>query len=134
MKKIDKLTIVDDDEAFVFLTREIVEETDMVNNISVFGNGLDAFNFIQSNKNNREELPEIILLDLNMPVMDGWQFLERYVKISPELAKPISVYICTSSISPNDVAKAREISAVSDYIVKPVTTDNLKSMITGLVN
>jgi CheY-like chemotaxis protein len=134
MKKIDKLAIVDDDEAFVFLTREIVEETDMVNNISVFGNGLDALNFIQQNKNNSNELPEIILLDLNMPVMDGWQFLERYCTMTSELAKPIAVYICTSSISPDDVAKAREISAVSDYIVKPVTTDNLKLMISGLKN
>lgn len=134
MNKIEKLAIVDDDDAFVFLTREIIEESDMVNAISVFGNGRDALCYIEQNKSNSTELPEIILLDLSMPVMDGWQFLERYSRLTTEIIKPISVYICTSSISPDDVAKAREYSTVSDYIVKPVTTDNLIAMIKDLNN
>lgn len=132
MKAINKLAIVDDDEAFVFLTKEIVSDTNMVKTINVFRNGQEALNFIETHKSNKEELPEIMLLDLSMPVMDGWEFLEEYARVIPSLAKQILIYICTSSISPDDVYRAKTVSSVSDFIVKPVTQDKLVSMIQNL--
>lgn len=132
MKTIDKLAIIDDDEAFVFLTKEIAADTNLVNDIKVFGNGKQALSFLESHKNNEQELPELILLDLSMPVMDGWQFLDAYSYLQPSMAKPITIYICTSSISPDDVSRARAMSTVSDFVVKPVTHDNLSAMIRGL--
>lgn len=132
MKRVHNLAIVDDDDAFVFLTKEMVAETNMVDNISVFKNGKVALDFIEMNRGNEEELPEIILLDLSMPVMDGWQFLEKYSQLDPALAKKISIYICTSSISPDDVNRAKAQSNVSNFMVKPVTPENLISMIRQL--
>lgn len=55
--------------------------------VKVFGNGLDAINFLKQNYGNPELLPEIIFLDLSMPVMDGWQFLEEYIKLNPQIGK-----------------------------------------------
>ena len=123
MTTLKTLTIVDDDDIFVFLTTKIIEQTNLVDLIKVFGNGLDAINFLKENKNNVDALPDIILLDLSMPIMNGWQFLEEYNKLNPTIGKKITIYICSSSISPDDITRAKTISEVSDYIIKPITKD-----------
>lgn len=129
MTTLKTLTIVDDDDIFVFLTTKIIEQTNLVDLIKVFGNGLDAINFLKENKNNVDALPDIILLDLNMPIMNGWQFLEEYNKLNPTIGKKITIYICSSSISPDDITRAKTISEVSDYIIKPITKDKLIDLI-----
>lgn len=132
MTTLKNLTIVDDDDIFVFLTTKIIEQTNLVDLIKVFGNGLDAINFLKENKNNVDALPDIILLDLNMPIMNGWQFLEKYNKLNPTIGKKITIYICSSSISPDDITRAKTISEVSDYIIKPITKDKLIDLIKKL--
>lgn len=132
MTAIKQLTLVDDDEIFVFLTTKMIEKTKLVDLIKVFENGLDALNFLKENSNNIDELPDIILLDLSMPIMDGWQFLEEYVKINPLIGKTITIYICSSSISPDDIRRAKAINEVSDFIIKPMTNDKLVEMIKNL--
>ena len=129
MTTLKTLTLVDDDDIFVFLTTKIIEQTNLVDLIKVFGNGLDAINFLKENKNNVDALPDIILLDLNMPIMNGWQFLEEYNKLNPTIGKKITIYICSSSISPDDITRAKTISEVSDYIIKPITEDKLIDLI-----
>lgn len=132
MDGIKNLTIVDDDDIFVYLTKKTIRETGLVERIEVFDNGLDALNFLNENKDNAPVLPEIILLDLSMSIMDGWQFLEEFTKLNQKIKKDITVYICSSSISPDDVARARSIKEVSDYIIKPITKDMLIEMIEKL--
>lgn len=132
MTTLKNLTIVDDDDIFVFLTTKIIEQTNLVDLIKVFGNGLDAINFLKENKNNVDALPDIILLDLSMPIMNGWQFLEKYNKLNPTIGKKITIYICSSSISPDEITRAKTISEVSDYIIKPITKDKLIDLIKKL--
>ena len=121
MKKVDKLFIVDDDDVFQFLTQQVIEETKLVNEVKVFSNGLDAIEFLKSVQDTPEKLPEVILLDLTMPVMDGWGFLEEYTTLKPRLGKKVIIYVVSSSINPKDVERAKSISEVTDYVVKPVT-------------
>lgn len=132
MNKINQLTLVDDDELFVYLTIKSIKQTNLVDDIQVFGNGLDALNFLKENMGNTEALPEVMLLDLSMPIMNGWQFLEEYTKLNPILGKKITIYICSSSISPDDIARSKTINAVSDYIIKPLTKDKLIAMVKQL--
>lgn len=132
MNRIKNLTLVDDDDIFVFLTKKTIEQTNLVDLIKVFGNGLDALNFLKENKNNVSTLPEIIVLDISMPIMNGWQFLEEYTKLNPTIGKKITIYICSSSISPDDINRAKTISEVSDYIIKPITKDKLIDLIKTL--
>lgn len=134
MKAKKSLTLVDDDEVFVFLTRKTIEQSNLVELIKIFSNGLDALNFLQENKDNPEALPEIILLDLSMPIMNGWQFLDEFTKLNPKIGKEITIYICTSSISPDDIRRANSINEVSDYIIKPVTTDKLMNILKNLID
>ncbi len=123
MNPIKNLFLVDDDELYVFLTKKIIATTKLVEQVNVFGNGKIAVDFIKENVANPDLLPNIILLDINMPVLDGWGFLEDYTLLMPELSKKIALYIVTSSISPQDVEKAKGIVAVTDFIMKPFTKE-----------
>lgn len=125
MNKIKTLALVDDDAVFVYLTKIAIEETNLVDLIKVFENGLEAITFLEENKDNLAVLPEVILLDLSMPIMNGWQFLEEFVMLNPSIGKKITIYVCSSSISPDDVNKAKSISEVTDFIVKPITKEKL---------
>lgn len=132
MTTIKQLTLVDDDDVFVFLTTKMLEQSKLVELIKIFDNGYDALVFLKENMDNVEVLPDVILLDLSMPIMDGWQFLEEYVKIHPVIGKKITIYICSSSISPDDINRAKAINEVSDFIIKPMTKDKLIEMIKNL--
>ena len=132
MEHIKAVTLIDDDEVFVFLTTKVIKQTKLIDTITVFSNGLDALNFIKENKENTEILPRIIFLDLSMPIMNGWQFLAEYAMLNLDICKKIAIYVCSSSISPDDVSRAKTISEVSDYIIKPITKDKFIEIIRNL--
>ena len=124
--------IVDDDDIFVFLTKKAIDKTVYFNEIIVFNNGLDSIEYIKENIHNPDLLPEVILLDLSMPIMDGWQFLDEYAGFKSQIEKVIVIYVVTSSISPEDIKKAKSIEEVSDFIVKPITHEKLAEVIKEL--
>ncbi|MCC5937076.1 MAG: response regulator [Lunatimonas sp.] len=132
MERIKNLTLVDDDDVFVYLTKKTIKQTNLVDLVKVFGNGLDAINFLKENKGNAEVLPEVMFLDLSMPIMDGWQFLDEFQKLYHLLPKKITIYICSSSISPEDIALAKSISQVSEFIIKPIHKEKLIDIIKNL--
>ena len=132
MESIDTLCIVDDDSVFQFITQKVVEKTNLVRKIKVFSNGLEAIEFLKSVRENPEELPDVILLDLAMPILNGWDFLEEYVELRPSLGKQIVLFIVSSSIDPADIERARSISEVTDFIIKPVTREKFIALVEGL--
>jgi CheY-like chemotaxis protein len=129
MKKFDTIYVVDDDETYQFIVKRIVVENCAVNTIRGFLNGRDAIEELQMAVKDSKMIPELILLDLTMPVMDGWQFLEKYILLQPRIGKKITIYITSSSVNPKDVERARDIEQVSDYIVKPITREKFTDMI-----
>lgn len=132
MKKIKRLYIIDDDSLFKFLTKRGIQETQLVDNIEVFSNGLEAINFLNNAKKTPEELPDIILLDIDMPVMDGWGFLEEYGKLFPELNRNIITYIVSSSNDPADIKRSKGFVLVKDFIIKPITKQKFIDMLMAL--
>ncbi|MFA7379521.1 MAG: response regulator [Bacteroidia bacterium] len=132
MKKIKTLCLVDDDDIFQLITQRVIQQTNLVDSIKIFSNGLDAMIFLKSVAQNAAQLPEIILLDLNMPVMDGWEFLEEFTLLKPRLDKTITIYVVSSSIAPSDIERAEAINEVTDYIIKPITTEKLLDMLKSL--
>lgn len=131
MNSFSSICIVDDDDIYQFVVTKILESLGSENIIS-FSDGEEALNFMLENLKNESELPDIILLDINMPIMDGFQFMEEYVKILPQISKSITIYIVSSSVDPVDIERAKEISAISDYIIKPTKPGELKSLIEKL--
>lgn len=132
MRKIELLALVDDDDTFVFITKRIIEKTDYVKEIKVFSNGLQALNYLKENLNSDYKLPDVIFLDLSMPIMDGWQFLDEFSNLDSHRTEKIIIYICSSSISPHDLIKAKKLSCVSDFIIKPITKDKLSEIVLSI--
>lgn len=134
MKKIDTFCIIDDDDIYQFTTSLLLKKTDLVNKIIVFSNGLKAINFLKDEIGNKENIPDILFLDVNMPVMDGWEFLEEYLLIKPMLPKTVVIYMVSSSVDERDVLKAKSISALSGYMVKPISSQNIMEVILEILN
>jgi len=132
MKHLKNLILIDDDEIVVYLTKRLVAETNLVKLTQVFSNGKSAIDYLNENADNADSLPEIIFLDLFMPIMDGWDFLEEYIMLKPKLHKQITIYIITSSVSPEDITRAKSYSEVSDYIVKPITKESFIAVLKKL--
>ncbi|MCL9806530.1 response regulator [Flavobacterium amniphilum] len=131
-KQLKNLILVDDDDIMVFLTKRLVAKTNLAKLSQVFGNGEDLINFLKENQDKPEVLPEVIFLDLFMPVMDGWEFLEEYDQIKPVLCKEITIYVITSSVSSTDFNKAKKNKHVSDYIVKPMDKEQFTAIIKSI--
>lgn len=132
MKPLNNLFLIDDDDTFVFLTKRIIQSTNIANQIKVFSNGKDAIDFLYEVADKKDLLPEVIFLDLSMPILDGWGFLEEFVRLKPKLGKKITIYIVSSSVSPHDLERAKNISVVSDFIIKPLTREKLLEVIKNL--
>lgn len=115
-----KLMLIEDDEVIVYLTKKIIKENPHVELGHVFSNGEKAIDFFKEYQHNVDELPDVIFLDISMPVIDGWQFLGEYNKVRDYLPKNISIYITTSSISQNDINRANQCHIVTDFIIKPI--------------
>jgi CheY-like chemotaxis protein len=130
MNKIDIACLIDDDQMFTYLMSKQMKLIDFCDGILVFNDGLDALKYLKPIIEAPEALPTVILLDLNMPVLDGWQFLDEFVKFKP--AKKITIYIVSSSIDQNDHRRAAKYNAVSKFYVKPITKDHLTMMLKEL--
>jgi len=132
MNKIDTLCVIDDDDIYTFTIRKIIKIADVTHNTIFFENGKVALDYFNERKHDAALLPELILLDLNMPVLDGWQFLDKFIELKPSLQKQITVYIVSSSIDESDYSRAASIAQVSDFLVKPVTVNQLKELVINL--
>jgi CheY-like chemotaxis protein len=132
MTKLNTLYVIDDDDIYQFIMERAIADTELVNLIKTFPNGKEAIQFLESAIGRPELLPEVILLDLTMPVMDGWQFLEKYLLLKPRVGKIIHIYVVSSSINPADVERAKNISDVTDYVVKPISKEKLINLLKNL--
>ncbi|MEL0650003.1 MULTISPECIES: response regulator [unclassified Algibacter] len=129
MKKINLACIIEDDPTHVYITKRFLNLTGLVDSILICSNGKDAFTKLKAIISSGEKLPELILLDLNMPVWDGWQFLDAFKEIPVE--DKIDIFILTSSNNEADIERAKNYNIDSNYIVKPITLEKLQDVIFG---
>lgn len=118
------IALIDDDDIFQLTASRTLKSTQLPDKILQFENGDDALVFLKNNSESPELLPDFIFLDINMPVVDGWMFLEDYSLIRNSLTKKnITIYMVSSSIDPRDVNRALSNPFIKEYIVKPVTRE-----------
>jgi two-component system, chemotaxis family, chemotaxis protein CheY len=114
------VALIDDDPIFHFTTTRFIKALKIEAIVKPFYNGETALQYLNANSSTEEELPDIILLDINMPVVDGWMFLEAYREMTGQIRKLPRIYMVSSSIAPEDMKKAKDNPHVTDYLVKPV--------------
>lgn len=132
--KIKEVYLVDDDMIVRMVASKILRSIDYKNPITGFENGkiaLDAINrMAAANEYDYTGEKILLLLDINMPVMDAWGFLDNFQGIDPEIKKHFLISIITSSIDSSDKAKAFSYAEVSDYITKPLTGKHILDFLT----
>lgn len=126
MKTLPHILIIDDDEICIFLTRKILQSSGMAESISVCRSAIEAIALLH---NEETVTPDIILLDLNMPEMSGWEFLQHYQLLVPGMKKRPKLFVVSSSIAGNDTERANNITGVDGYIAKPLTGESVRLML-----
>jgi CheY-like chemotaxis protein len=117
--------VVDDDTIYQIIVNKIIQKSEMFSAISSFKNGKEALDAVTNSINDNEILPDIILLDINMPIMDGWEFMEEMTLLKPSISKQIIVYVVSSSIAIEDKNKSKTYPDILGYLSKPVNINDL---------
>jgi CheY-like chemotaxis protein len=117
------LLVIDDDDINIFIIKKIVEKTGYAVNMVARTNGQLAIEYISEIAEAPEQFPHLILVDINMPVLNGWEFIEAYEKMN--IRKAVDMYMLSSSVYENDIEKAKTYQAVKGFISKPLSIDRL---------
>jgi CheY-like chemotaxis protein len=129
MGKPENICIIDDDPIFIYGTRRLIKEAHFEGGIMVYSNGQEAYLYIKEQLQNDQKIPPVIFLDLNMPIMNGWEFLDEIHKIPELTSTELSIYILSSSIDPRDSEKAKTYSLVKGFISKPISVLALEGIL-----
>ncbi len=125
--------LIDDDTIYIMIAKRFLAKDARTKKLLDFQDGELAIQQLQNLSKNSEELPDAILLDINMPFMDGWQFLDEFKKIQGHLAKKITIFMVSSSVDERDIVKANSFPEVKGYLSKPLTQDHIRKLYDDLV-
>jgi CheY-like chemotaxis protein len=123
------ILLVDDDEINNFISIKLIKKAIEHTAISACLNGRFAIEeLVEIQKHDPSLLPDFILLDINMPIMNGWEFLDEYKRLNLDPLGKSKIYIISSSVFSNDINKARSYPLVKNFISKPLSVDKIKEM------
>jgi CheY-like chemotaxis protein len=120
--------LIDDDEPTNYLNRVVLEEAKLCRYIHVAQSAVEALNYLSQTSASGDfdwPLPELIFLDINMPAIDGWKFLEKYRQLPDSKKAKVIIMMLTTSLNPEDEIRAGEYPEVSGFYHKPLTVDDL---------
>jgi CheY-like chemotaxis protein len=131
-KKYKSVMLIDDNDIDNLINQKMIEAASICENIFTHSGARSAIEFLKNlekiAKSVPDIMPEIIFLDIDMPLMDGFQFLDQFDKLTAETKRRCQIVMLTSSINPQDMNKARNYTYVKKYINKPLTQDELKKL------
>lgn len=128
MKKVRCVLLVDDDESDNYFHEYIIKKADICEDLKIVTDGAKALDYINNagiDDNDEYPLPDIIFLDINMPRMDGFEFLEEYNLLDERLRSGIVITMLTTSLNPHDQERALRSGKVSEFLNKPLTVEML---------
>ena len=117
--------VIDDDIIYKTIMKKIIQKSEKFSKTLTFSNGEEGINALKSLQKNNEQLPDIILLDIDMPVMDGWGFMSEIELLIPLLQCSIPIYISSSSIAIEDKLRAKNNPNILGYMSKPISLEDL---------
>ncbi|MFE3872571.1 response regulator [Flavobacterium sp. ZS1P70] len=117
--------VIDDDTIYQIIVNKIIQKSEMFSTATSFKNGKEAIDALTHIAKQDELLPDIILLDINMPIMDGWEFMEEMTILKPSMTKKMIVYVVSSSIAIEDKNKSKTYPDILGYLSKPININDL---------
>jgi CheY-like chemotaxis protein len=127
------ILIIDDDEINNFIAAKLIKKVESKSIVNTCLNGLEGIDYLKGLLDNQEQMPDVIFLDINMPVKNGWEFLDEYENFKSSIQKEINIYMLSSSVYNDDIKKSETYSDVKRFISKPLTLEKLESLITNAV-
>ncbi|GIZ10579.1 response regulator [Flavobacterium sp. UMI-01] len=115
--------LIDDDPIYKIIMMKIIDKSNLFSTVTSFSNGKEAILALTANINENCNIPDIILLDIEMPIMDGWGFMDEIKKINSLLIP--NIYISSSSIAFEDKEKAKNNTSILGYLSKPIKLEDL---------
>ncbi len=125
MKKLERVMLIDDDVNTNFYNKILLEQSNLVEDIVIFQQAMEALAYLKNDGHN----VSIILLDINMPVMNGWEFLEAYEKLDAKLKETLVVVMLTSSVNKEDHERASKINSVKRFLSKPISPEDINGLV-----
>ncbi len=127
-----QILIIDDDEINNFIAVKLIDKIEPKADINTCLNGVEGINFILERLDKQDQIPDIIFLDINMPVMNGWEFLDEYEKIKDQINKQVVINMLSSSVYNDDISKAETYTTVDKFLSKPLTIDKIKNIYSNI--
>lgn len=126
-QKLNKILLVDDNEADNYLHKLIISEAEVAESVVDQPDGKAALEYLE--KGADQLPPDLIFLDINMPRMNGWEFLEAYAQLPDELQSAVVIVMLTTSVFSKDRERAERLPNFSGFLSKPLTEENLLKVI-----
>ncbi|WP_262897999.1 response regulator [Algoriphagus oliviformis] len=124
-----KVLLVDDDQVMNFVNKRMLEKSGHADTIEVGLGGRMGLELLANKQQKGERFPDLIMLDLNMPEINGWEFLDEYRKFSPQVKSKTLLVMLTSSLDPDDFSSAMNRSEVDEYYVKPLEMSVIEDLV-----
>ncbi|HWB93786.1 MAG TPA: response regulator [Puia sp.] len=127
--RLNCILLIDDDEPTNFLNRLTIEQSRCTRHIEVAQSGQEALDYLRNCGPQRSPRPDLIFLDINMPAMDGWEFLEKYRSLPAECKADIVLIMLTTSLNPDDEVRTQAIADVAGFENKPLSQERLSLLL-----
>lgn len=127
MAKFSEVLLVEDDPITILVCDRMIKMTSFAETVTTCENGKIAIDFLASLEA-EQKLPPVIFLDINMPVMNGWDFLEEFESLKLKFKQLPRIYLLSSTVDPEDYQKAKKFSQVEDFISKPLSKEALNAI------
>ncbi|MBD0399799.1 response regulator [Flammeovirga sp. EKP202] len=127
MDQLAHILLIDDSESINFFNRLIIEDSKITRKCTFFLSAEKGLDYLKQEDKERYPLPNIIFLDINMPRMNGWEFITEYDKLDIEIREQISLFLLTTSINDDDLQKANMLPTVKGYLNKPLSVETIMS-------
>ena len=128
-KKLNCILLVDDDNDCNYFHKKILKEMDCTESIHVVNDGAEALDFIKSCNKENNQVPELIFLDINMPRMNGWEFLEAYEKLPPAFRAQTVIVMLTTSLNPDDKERAAKLPVINGFKEKYLNVETINDVL-----
>lgn len=120
-KKLRCIMLVDDNPDDNFIHERVIRKTECAEEVLTMESAIDAIDFLRAKKDQPDGAPELVIIDINMPMMNGWEFLEEYGQLGEETKKRTKVVMLSTSNNPDDMQKAAAILHLSSFRIKPLS-------------